>query len=550
MTMTREQARQHVNGLLPHELTKAPKRISGHDTFICPFCGNGGGLDGTGISTKDGKRYTCFKGCFTSLDYLDILKKQQGTDKESDIFRLYNLEIGGCHAFPSARTTPKPEPPQEDFSAFFLQAHKALQESTEAKQYLHGRGISIETANRFKLGYVEKWVHPSTPQGNPTARVIVPRAKNSYMARAIDPDTKTFTKPVVGKQELFNLDALASDAPYIFIVEGEFDALGIIDVGGQAVGLGSTNNWNKLIKSLAETPPVAKLVLSLDTDGEGQKKQAEIKAELEILKISFLEANISGEYSDPNEHLQNDRMAFAELVADPTRAARLEYERCKAEYMEKNAVVGYLNAFMGNIADSVNTPAIPTGFDFLDDCLDGGLYEGLYVIGAISSLGKTSLCLQIADQIAQQGNDMLIFSLEMSRYELISKSLSRLTIMADKGKNEQGYHFARAARQITAGAKYKLYNQREKDLIKNAVAAYGDEYAPRLFIHEGMGDIGAETVKGIVKEHISFTGNRPIVLIDYLQILAPYDIRATDKQNTDKAVLELKRLSRDYKIPV
>ena len=38
--------------------------------------------------------------------------------------------------------------------------------------------------------------------------------------------------------------------------------------------------------------------------------------------------------------------------------------------------------------------------------------------------------------------------------------------------------------------------------------------------------------------------------MDYLQILAPNDVRATDKQNTDKAVLELKRMSRDYKIPV
>lgn len=39
-------------------------------------------------------------------------------------------------------------------------------------------------------------------------------------------------------------------------------------------------------------------------------------------------------------------------------------------------------------------------------------------------------------------------------------------------------------------------------------------------------------------------------MIDYLQIIAPADLRATDKQNTDKAVLELKRLSRDYSIPI
>ena len=38
--------------------------------------------------------------------------------------------------------------------------------------------------------------------------------------------------------------------------------------------------------------------------------------------------------------------------------------------------------------------------------------------------------------------------------------------------------------------------------------------------------------------------------MDYLQILAPYSERATDKQNMDKAVKELKQLSRDYKTPV
>ena len=44
--------------------------------------------------------------------------------------------------------------------------------------------------------------------------------------------------------------------------------------------------------------------------------------------------------------------------------------------------------------------------------------------------------------------------------------------------------------------------------------------------------------------------NLGLVIVDYLQLLAPNDPRSTDKQNMDKAVLELKRLSRDYKIPV
>ena len=39
-------------------------------------------------------------------------------------------------------------------------------------------------------------------------------------------------------------------------------------------------------------------------------------------------------------------------------------------------------------------------------------------------------------------------------------------------------------------------------------------------------------------------------MIDYLQIISPADSHATDKQNTDRAVLELKRPSRDYSLPV
>src|SRR5699024_5813442 len=45
-------------------------------------------------------------------------------------------------------------------------------------------------------------------------------------------------------------------------------------------------------------------------------------------------------------------------------------------------------------------------------------------------------------------------------------------------------------------------------------------------------------------------GNKPVVVIDYLQILQPKDPRASDKQNTDWAVLDLKKISRAYNIPI
>jgi replicative DNA helicase len=41
-----------------------------------------------------------------------------------------------------------------------------------------------------------------------------------------------------------------------------------------------------------------------------------------------------------------------------------------------------------------------------------------------------------------------------------------------------------------------------------------------------------------------------VIIIDYLQILSLAELRGSDKQNTDKSVFELKRLSRDFKIPI
>ena len=557
--MTREQAREHINSLLTHELTKAPKIISGHDTFICPFCGNGSGTDGTGISTANGKQYSCFKGCFTSWDYLDILKRQHGTDNERDIFTHYGLTIDGeptrekASYKASTAPTDEPEPSPVEYMPYFLQSATTLQNSPEGQRYIMGRGISLETSARFMLGYDSSWRHPKTPETVPTtARIIIPTGKSTYTARDINPDAA----PQYAKQKvkggdsvdgnpLYNAKALKSaDSPCIFIVEGELDALSVIEAGGQAIAIGSTTNASKFIKAVEETPPTVPLVLSLDNDESGSKAQATIKKGLEALKLPFIEVDISGEYKDPNEHLQRDRGAFIACIADPEEQARAEAEAEKKKYLETSAA-HHVTAFMGEVNESANTPAISTGFDKLDTALDGGLYPGLYIIGAISSLGKTTLILQTADQIAQRGHDVMIFSLEMSRYELMAKSISRLTIENCDGNPRN----AKTTRGILAGTRWKNYSRDEMDLIKRSISAYYD-YSGRIFIHEGVGNIGVEQMKQEVQRHITFTGNIPVVLIDYLQIIAPHDERATDKQIVDRAVLELKRMSRDKKVTV
>ena len=50
--------------------------------------------------------------------------------------------------------------------------------------------------------------------------------------------------------------------------------------------------------------------------------------------------------------------------------------------------------------------------------------------------------------------------------------------------------------------------------------------------------------------HIAETGEKPVVLIDYLQIIAPVDVHFTDKQNLDRIVCALKKMSRQYELTV
>ena len=117
--------------------------------------------------------------------------------------------------------------------------------------------------------------------------------------------------------------------------------------------------------------------------------------------------NVDMKYKDPNERLTSDSEAFRIVVRDTQNYAliyALEADReAREKYIRETAASSKINSFLGQVKASADTPAIPTNFPEFDKILDDGLYEGLYILGAISSLGKTSFALQVADQIAQQG---------------------------------------------------------------------------------------------------------------------------------------------------
>ena len=488
--------------------------------YICPICGSGSGNKGTGITTKDGIHFTCWAGCFSNSDIIDIIGMEQGLteyrEKLNAAAKELNITIDDSSGFTlryqnqdkterntqqsihnntyTIRPTEEAEP---DYTDFFLQANKNITGTD------YHRGLSLDILNRFKIGYVESWKHPKAPQAPASPRLIIPTSKHSYLARdtraELTEDQKRYSKSKVGKVRIFNSKSLAAATQPIFIVEGEIDAMSIIEVGGEAIGLGSLGNVSRLLTMLEQSRPLQPVIICLDND-DNQKAQenvakalGKLKEGLKRLNIPFSEEDIAKPYKDANEALQADRAAFIAAVEKAIHnAAATEEERreeARAE-LEREAVSYWLPNFIKNIEESKTAAYIPTGFLAVDEVLDGGLYAGLYIVGAISSLGKTTFCLQIADQIAQAGNDVLVFSLEMARNELIAKSVSRLTLIQDIEQNGTTKN-AKTTRGILTGSRYKYYKEAEQRLIQSAITRYS-EYGTHIYITEGIGNVGVE----------------------------------------------------------
>lgn len=548
--MTREQARDAVRAQTENYISAKGIRLDK------PFrCLNPAHDDAHPSMRYDPKRKKahCFA-CGADYDIFNLIGIDHGLTEPRDIFAkayaLFGIEVDGA----AKKTKQKnkqdasgvnqpgtgEEEAEKDCTAYFAQCRARIGQT----DYLHRRGIGTQVAERFGLGFDPQY----RTAGATWKALIIPTGKGSYIARNTAPDAdKKSRYRKQGTSAVYNSRALWEAERPVFIVEGELDALSIFTVGGEAVALGSVANIRSFLVMVEAHKPTQPLLLALDNDDSGRKAKEQLAEGLQSLQIAFYSVNPYGQYKDANETLMADREAFRTLIRDAEEAERQAMEAQRDAYL-RTCVAGHLCGFMSGIAESVNTPAIHTGFPKLDVALDGGLFEGLYILGAITSLGKTSFALQVADQIAQLGRDVLIFSLEMARSELMAKSISRWTLL-DCLAGKASVSNAKTARGITDGKRHQHYSETEHQLIRRAVDVYG-RYAGRLYIHEGIGDIGVDQIRGAVEQHIRFTDNRPVVLVDYLQILAPYNERFSDKQNTDKAVLELKRVSRDHKIPV
>ncbi|MFQ5852619.1 MAG: toprim domain-containing protein [Candidatus Binatia bacterium] len=179
--------------------------------------------------------------------------------------------------------------------------------------YLKDRKISLEVARRYRVGFAPKGAWPSKKQERCLPRVVFPLTDprgqliNLY-GRAIQ-DKGPKHDILSGPKGFFNAEAL-QDSDTVYLVEGAFDALTLLQAGYPAVALIGTDGmrWNWCCPR--------RLALCLDADEPGQAKWKELAQEA-VLRgkiIHYLPAEAYEDHKDLNEFwMKTGRLPLLEL---------------------------------------------------------------------------------------------------------------------------------------------------------------------------------------------------------------------------------------------
>ena len=188
---------------------------------------------------------------------------------------------------------------------------------------------------------------------------------------------------------------------------------------------------------------------------------------------------------------------------------------------------------LGDIREYASQKQCRTGYHYLDQKLT--MYPGLYVLGALTSLGKTTFIHQMADQMAKRGNKILYFTFEQSRLELFSKSIAR-DVKIEYPDDELAWTTSTTIRQD------------DEDYLEDYVDDLYKKYAQNVYIVECAFSDTISTITEKVEDFISETQEIPVVIIDYLQVVKPDDPHASIRSGIDSVLFRLKRLQVDHKM--
>ncbi|MGQ8336865.1 replicative DNA helicase [Sunxiuqinia sp. A32] len=174
-----------------------------------------------------------------------------------------------------------------------------------------------------------------------------------------------------------------------------------------------------------------------------------------------------------------------------------------------------------------HSPGISTGFRTLDDFIGGWRSANLIILAARPGIGKTSLALFSAKIAALNSKWVNFFSFEMKKTDLQKAMISGESGVS-RTKIRDGY-----------------LNNDDWTKINSSIGQI--EKLP--IIWNDRAGMTVNQVKGIIRKNRK-AGRCDLVVIDYLQLIAPTDKKAIREQQVSEISRVLKEISLNENIPV
>ncbi len=168
-----------------------------------------------------------------------------------------------------------------------------------------------------------------------------------------------------------------------------------------------------------------------------------------------------------------------------------------------------------------------TGFRDLDRRLAGLQPANLVVIAARPSMGKTALALNIAENVAGRGGTVAVFTLEMSREEVVQRLLSSMAGV-DSHRLRTG--------QLTP------------DLWNRVVRETSRLYQMPMYVDDSPG-LTVTSIRAKCRRLARKQGLE-LVVVDYLQLMQGPGSSENRQQEIADISRSLKNLARELRIPV
>ncbi|MBV9215748.1 MAG: replicative DNA helicase [Acidobacteria bacterium] len=172
---------------------------------------------------------------------------------------------------------------------------------------------------------------------------------------------------------------------------------------------------------------------------------------------------------------------------------------------------------------------LTTGFTELDDITSGLQRTDLVIVAGRPSMGKTALCLTLAQNAAlRTGAVVALFSLEMSKEQLVTRMLS--------SEARINAHRFRTGHLMSA----------EWERLAGAITTLGDA---RIFIDDTPG-ITVLEMRAKARRLAAEQKTLDLIVVDYLQLMGGGKRTESRQQEVSQISRELKGLAKELNVPV